>query len=299
MLWHGAGALARQQVDYATARQHYTQAIALYRQLNQPLALAQVLNELGIVVTAQGEPEQAQTLYQESLNLSDQFDDARTAATAMFGLGLLAFERAAQKQGTEPNALALAQNYLQASAQAAKDCGDDVTLLRAFNGLGELARTQNKLDVAQTHYQESLRLSQQLGHKWGQASALHNLAYVRKGQGDVATSLAHFRESLSVYRELDEERGIAECLVGIASVVVERNEVETAQHLLIAAQLILHKLGVRLTATEQVEFDRAAARAKLETVRPLYEKAHADLIERTIEIAQGIKSLKAVISAGF
>ncbi len=287
-LWHGTGALARQQVDYTAARQHYTQAIALYRQLNQPLALAQALNELGIVATAQGEPAQAQMLYQESLNLSDQYDDARTAAAAMFGLGLLAYERTAPQQGAGPNSFALVQNYLQASAQAAKDCGDDVILLRAFNGLGELARAQNKLDVAQTHYQESLRLSQHLGHKWGQAAALHNLGYVRKSLGDIALSLVHFRESLSVYRELDEERGIAECLVGIASVVVERNEVEeveTAQHLLMAAQLILHKLGARLTATEQAEFDRAAMRAKLSTARPLSEKAQADWIERTIEIA--------------
>jgi predicted ATPase len=278
-LWHGAGALARQQVDYARARQGYTEAIRLYRQRNQPLAMAQALNEMGIVATAQSQPDQAQALYQESLNLSDQFDDGRTAAAAMFGLGLLAYERGPNA----PNAFALAQNYLQASAQAAKECGDDVILLRALNGLGELARAQNKMDVAQTHYQESLRLSQQLGHKWGQAAALHNLGYVRKSQGDVVASLAHFRESLNLYRALDEERGLAECLVGIASVLAERDE--TARQLLAAAHTILQKLGARLTATEQVEFEHAADRVGLAQHPRPSERPYAELIERSIEIA--------------
>jgi tetratricopeptide (TPR) repeat protein len=255
---------------------------------------------MGIVVTAQGQPDEAQALYQESLNLSDQFDDARTAAAALFGLGLLAFERGTAQRGVahsqvrppDANDLALAQNYLQASAQAAKDCGDDVILLRALNGLGELARVQGKLDAASANYGESLRLSEQLGHRWGQAAALHNLGYVCKAQGDVAQSLAHFRQGLTLYRDLDEERGIAECLIGIGCVLAEcdeNDEMEAARHLLAAAKLILHKLGARLTAVEQHAFDQAAERLGLggsEFVLNKPRAKYAQIVEQSIEIAQ-------------
>ena len=278
-LWHGAGALARQQVDYVAANQHYAQAISVYRQINQPLALAQALNELGIVVTAQGQPNQAQMLYQESLNLSDHHDDPHTAATALFGLGLLAYER---------QAFELAQSYLQASAQAAKDCGDEITLLRALNGLGELARAQNKLPAAQTHYQESLRLSKHLGHKQGQASAWHNLGYVSKTQGQAAESLAYFRQSLSAYQELEEQRGIAECLVGIASVLAEHDNDEATRYLLAAAHLILNKLGVHLTATEQAEFDRTAQQVGLDATMPTQDAFAKVLINHAVELAQQV-----------
>jgi len=254
-LWHGSGALARQQADRAATQHAFARSLIYYRQINQPLPLARVLNEMGLVFTAQHNFEQAHACYYESLDLCDRFDEgaatASVAAAALLGLGLLDFR---------DRNYALAEQQLRASLSAAAQTGDAWAELRALNGLGEIARAQGEWSQAKSRYERSVALCRQAGHKWALASALHNLGYVELHLGHPALATAHFTQSLRLFDELDEALGLAECIIGLGVVNVAQGDVDTAAQLLVAGRHFLRRAQAPLTELEQAEFDRAAGR---------------------------------------
>ena len=254
-LWHGAGALARQQADRAATQHAFARSLIYYRQINQPLPLARVLNEMGLVFTAQHNFEQAHACYYESLDLCDRFDEgaatASVAAAALLGLGLMDFR---------DRNYALAEQQLRASLSAAAQTGDAWAELRALNGLGEIARAQGEWSQAKSRYERSVALCRQAGHKWALASALHNLGYVELHLGHPALATAHFTQSLRLFDELDEALGLAECIIGLGVVNVAQGDVDTAAQLLVAGRHFLRRAQAPLTELEQAEFDRAAGR---------------------------------------
>jgi tetratricopeptide (TPR) repeat protein len=276
--------LARQQIQYDTAHNFYTQSLMLYRQLKppQPLALARVLNDLGIVLTARKQFEQAQVLYQESLELCDQFDDSAVAAAALFGLSVVA---------NHEGKFELAHSYLASSLRAAEEANDVAMQLRALNGLGEVARAQGQLEAAQNYYARSLAHSQQLGHKWGCAAALQNLGYVEKQRGNLAQATTHFLDGLARFEELDDPRGIAECLVGIGAAQVALGDAATSVQLLVAAKAVLQMSGVTITQTDQREYDAVAAQLGDQLSQALAGSLHVNaklLIEHALALAKGL-----------
>ena len=289
LLWQGAGALARQQADRAAAQQAYTQSLIHYRQLAQPLPLAQVLNEMGLILTAQHQFDQAQACYRESLALCDQFDagaaSARVAAGALLGLGLMAF-----RDRNYP----LAQHQLQASLSAADQAGDPFAELRALNGLGEVARAEHQWAQARAFYARSVALCRMVNHKWALASALHNLGYIEMHLGNGAVAGAHFIESLTLFDALDEVLGVAECAIGLGAVCAAEGQVDMAAQFLVAGHYFLRHAKAPLTELEQIEFDRAAAvvRAKfpglLDETTPLL---FAPTVEQVLVLAERIPTV--------
>ena len=254
-LWHGAGALARQQADRDATHQAFAHSLIYARQINQPLPLARVLNEMGLVFTAQQDSEQARGCYYESLDLCDRFDEgaasASIAAAALLGLGLMAF-----REGN----YALAGQQLQTSLSAAVQAGDLLAELRALNGLGEIARAEGQWAQAKTYYARSVMLCRQASHKWALASALHNLGYAALHLDDGERAAAHFVESLRLFDALDEALGVAECVIGLGVVYAEQGDVDTAAQVLAAGRHFLQQAHAPLTELEQAEFDRAAVR---------------------------------------
>jgi Flp pilus assembly protein TadD len=71
----GLGWIAGQQGDYATARVHIEEALALRRAKADKWSIGQSLSLLGEVLQRQGELEQASNLYCECLVLAREVGD--------------------------------------------------------------------------------------------------------------------------------------------------------------------------------------------------------------------------------
>ena len=250
---NGAGALARQQMDYELAYAFYTQSLGMYRQLDHAPGIAQVLNDLGIVVTSRGDHAQARALYEESATLWRKLGHSSGVAASVLGLSLIAYS--AQDY-------AAARRFCEESLAVAQQAKDPLSILRALNALGEVARTQGDYARAEVCYRESLQLSETLGHRWGNAVALHNLGYVEKHLGKWNDATQCFQQSLELYQALEDQRGSAECLCGLGILRIITGEVRGGLRLLAAAQTFLQQTERSLTLTEQTEFDAAIQMAE-------------------------------------
>jgi non-specific serine/threonine protein kinase len=84
------GLIAGQQGDYATARAHFENALALRRAKADKWNIAESLNLLGEVLQRQGEFEQASSLYRECLALAREVGDKGGMPLVLHDLGTLA-----------------------------------------------------------------------------------------------------------------------------------------------------------------------------------------------------------------
>ncbi len=81
--------------DGATARQCYEEAVALYRELNEPLVLAHAIRHLGDVYHEEGRPDLAEPCYHEALSLYRGHEDRSPVdlANAIRSLAVLRWEQ--------------------------------------------------------------------------------------------------------------------------------------------------------------------------------------------------------------
>jgi tetratricopeptide (TPR) repeat protein len=89
------GEAARRR-DPATARKSYEEAVALFREVGQPLVLAHTIRHLGDVYQEQGDSTQSEPCYIEALKLYRTHGDASSldAANAIRSLAVLRWEQA-------------------------------------------------------------------------------------------------------------------------------------------------------------------------------------------------------------
>jgi tetratricopeptide (TPR) repeat protein len=82
--------------DGAMARLCYEEAVALFREVDEPLVLAHTVRHLGDVYLEQGRPDLAEPCYHEALGLyrSNQDDSSLDLANAVRSLAVLRWEQA-------------------------------------------------------------------------------------------------------------------------------------------------------------------------------------------------------------
>lgn len=245
---NGAGALARQQMDYELAYAFYTQSLKMYRQFDHAAGVAQVLNDLGVVVTSRGDHEQARALYEESAGLWRKLGHSPGVAASLLGLSLIAYSA---------HDYAAARQFCAESLAVAQEGDDSLSQLRALNALGEVARTQGDHASAEGYYRQSLALSEQLGHRWGHAAALHNLAYVEKHLGKWNEAAQCFQQSVRLYQALEDQRGVAECLCGMGVLHIATQRFVDGVRAIAAGQVRLQQAEAHLAQAEQIEVDAA------------------------------------------
>jgi len=118
----------------------------------------------------------------------------------------------------------------------AREAGDSFRTAHALNGLGDLARCEQRYEDAQISYEKSSALLREIGAQHDLASVLHNLGHTCLHLGAVERGQALFVESLALQQEQQNVPGIVECLIGYAAVALLRGEVAAGARLLGAAE---------------------------------------------------------------
>ena len=83
----GAGELAEVQGDYEDAQGQYQQSLAIMQTLNLPAGIAKTFNHLGNIARHQGDASRAQSYYEESLAIRRKLNDLKGLAATLNGLG--------------------------------------------------------------------------------------------------------------------------------------------------------------------------------------------------------------------
>ncbi len=226
---NGAGGLAYQQSDYASANALLTECLALRAQIGNTWTIANVLNNLGLVATEQGDVASAKAYCEESLALFRALgDDDPGVQRLLSNLANQAFD-----QGD----YALSNRLWEESLALSRRHGDKAAIALALTNLGWAWLLQNDPGQAAACCREALVLSHELGNQPILIFDLEGLAGVAGAQGQPVRAARLFgaaqarREAIhfplnpsnqayyqqiseAVHRQMSESAFAAECAQG-------------------------------------------------------------------------------------
>jgi tetratricopeptide (TPR) repeat protein len=200
----GLASLLRQDGPWVDAIARHATAVQAARQLGDDLALANALDDLGIVQRLTGDYRAAARTGQEALDLYRDLGDRPGQASALHHLGTLWFLTDDYPQAAEA---------LQASLVIYRDLDDGEGLADVLSRLGAVLRiTHDHQGAAQAH-EEALDIYRDLGDRQGQASALMYLGVVRRRTGDYRGAVRAYEAAMGIHRELGSRQGLANVLM--------------------------------------------------------------------------------------
>jgi predicted ATPase len=144
------GVVAENRGELATARDYYTQSLAIFRELDDKRGIASVLNNLGSVADTLGNLEEATSYYYESLDICRTIGYRQGIATLLNNIGIL------NERLGDLNA---AQETYRKSLSISQDIGDRRGCAHSYANLTFVAISMDDCDRAQEYVEQALEIS--------------------------------------------------------------------------------------------------------------------------------------------
>lgn len=201
------------------------QAIATYQQAwailqKQPQDVGRslrvmVLNSIGNLYKAQGQPQQAANYFQQaaSVQASATMPNLRTSGIR---IGEIVVLQEIGKFYLVDGRLDLASLYFQQAAAISKQSTDPYAALTTLDGIERAYRQQGQLEQALIYAEQVLPVMKKMGNRRGEASKLLSIGRLQQDAGKLPQALLSYQNALSMFRILGkQERDEAEVLEGI------------------------------------------------------------------------------------
>jgi tetratricopeptide (TPR) repeat protein len=204
----------------------------------------------------QGDHDEAERLFRESLALFRELDDARAprhAAYVQTNLALLALVR-----GRYADAEAL----LVECATLARILADAHLLAVNLGNLAIVVHARGDGDRAVTLFEESLTLARDVGDSFLISEGLSARGRAECREGNLESAQASFGESLTIAGDLADPDAAAEALEGFAELAVAKHAGKRAATILGAAARLREETGLPIPVYEEREHERVAAAAR-------------------------------------
>jgi hypothetical protein len=249
---YSAGLLAHYQTDLEAGDRFATEALALFREIDDRRGIAGALGLLGFISLHRGDPRAASRLFEAS---AQGFAEIGDEESRLVELGFLAM--AVHDAGDPARALMLHREGVAGLRRG----GTPIRLAHALANLGSAEELAGHPELAQRSFEESLALSRQIEHVVGIAAALLGLGHGCRATAPAA-AVAYLRESLELFREIEDRRGFGYCLLAGSSASMNGGDATGAATLLGASVAIHHQIGLTIAPDEQVERDELEARCR-------------------------------------
>jgi predicted ATPase/DNA-binding CsgD family transcriptional regulator len=276
----GAGWMANAQGDLEQAERYFAESLALSRELHDLQSTGLALSGVGRMAHLRGDYERAVALYEESLALFRNIGDTEEIGWTLMRLGILASE-----QRTYARATALLEESLASFKAVGYRWGMTWTLIY----LGNVALAQGDYAHAMALFEASLAHFRELGDKGSMATSLRQLSQAALFQGNFEQAVTYAHESFRLYRDAGVKFGIAECLEMMATIVGTQGASIWVVRLLGAAAVLRADLGAHLSSVERAHSDQMLAAARQQLGPAAFEAAWAEGQSLTPEQAVAVQ----------
>ena len=215
-----------------------------------PELRARALHASGSLATRQGDYEAAGALFQESLAIWEDLEDAAGTARSLLSMGTVAAE-----QGDQARAIELSER----AAQLYDESGDQRGHALAISNLGGIALERGEYAKAASLSEQAYGLFETLEDSEGMAFALVNKGFAALSEKEHDRAIELLRQALRRLAELEFRDVIGYCFEGLAAVLAFTQRPEEAARLLGAAEALRESLGVGLAPAEQTTHDETVA----------------------------------------
>jgi predicted ATPase len=188
-----AGVLALYQTDYTAAESLLNQSLELSRRLGDMSGAAAALSSLGNVAWRQGDYETAKALYREGLTSAEERNDAVGTLRCLINLGNVACQQCEYEEARN-----LYENAAQINTSVKNRAWDAVIT----HNLGDVAYSTGDYGQAQMRYDSSLEIARELKDDASIARSLTKLGQVATQKGDTENANTLYHEALETYRNL-------------------------------------------------------------------------------------------------
>ena len=208
-----AGILYRFKCEYKKAIESFEESLNYFRNGEKCLVISDLLNNLGMISSDQGNYSKALELHEEALLVAREIDDKRGIANSLNNLGNIHHFR---------------HNYIKAlelheeSLSLRRDTGDKKVIASSLLNLGTITREMGDYQKASTLYEESLATFREIGDKKGIAASLNYLGIVSRAQGDFLKAATLLESGLAISREIDDKDCLSLSLNNLGSMTLSR-----------------------------------------------------------------------------
>jgi len=214
------GDLHFREGDYTAARQHYTEALDLVKQIDDPTLQATALHGLGMVTWREGDLPQAQQQIQACLALARLADNQEQIISDLLMMAILHSEQADY---------ATAHDYYQQSMRLAETHGDALSVIQCLINLGNDAQVQQDHPAALAYLSQALTAARAMQARRYIAQAASILAIIAQKQGDLTAALDYITQAVALDREISDPFGLAYDLIICAIIQLDLSAVGEAR----------------------------------------------------------------------
>jgi non-specific serine/threonine protein kinase len=246
------GCLETRRTEYAAAEVHFERALAIRRELGDPILTASTMRMLGTVYLRKGEVDRATELFEEVLAVYREAGDELRMAWAFSGLGLAAMD---------VGDLDRARARMEESLALSRKTGGHRHAASALHNLGEIMYRMGDLVRAEQFGSECLELSIELDDRQLTSFTYALLGNVAAGRGDLAYADGLYTKALAMSRELGDTLAVATTLESMAAASLASGDARRALDQLDEAAAMRALCGLAPTATEQVSIEATRSAA--------------------------------------
>ena len=206
------------------------ESAAIYRELGDPVGLAEALTIAGRMSVWQGKANLGCASLEEALAIYRKAGDRWGEAQALFRLGWSLVDYSGDPAG---------RAMLEESAAIMEDLGDKYLFDSFLITLGIVDMGFGDYAAARAHFMQGMTVAREIGHPWGVADALTNLGCVYRIQGEYASAESQLKEAQQVYREVGGSIWETDVLCALAENAIVQGSLSTARYHLQAASSLL------------------------------------------------------------
>lgn len=218
------GRSLRAQGRPSQAVESFRHAISLAEALEQTVSIRQHIGSLYIdfanVLMDLGLYDEARTIYEKSLLISQEVGNDRSKGSVLGQLGALSLTRGdlgeARKHYTE--ALSIFQRL-----------GENQSLSIFWHQMGVVAQVAGDWDEAERCFKESLVLEEMLGDSAGAAQTSNQLALVAVSAGRPQEAERWYLRAIKLGEKIGDEQGLAKRLNNLANLYFTQNRFDEAE----------------------------------------------------------------------
>jgi tetratricopeptide (TPR) repeat protein len=253
---------------YPQAEALYKESLALARQQRAHQVSASALRGLGVVAWRHGAYGEAIERFQESLALCQEIGERRGEGLALMNLGTT-------YQFEEDFPLAL--HYYERALAIQRDIGDQISEGNTLSALGAVYRNLGELEEALACHKQALQILERTGDRQGKANTLNNLGIVAHDLRQLEDAVAYFRQALPILRDIGDLRGEESTLSNLSVAYQDLGQFQQAAGNLEAAAALAQQSGdaERLGVALDGLADCLLALGRPEEAAALYEQVLA------------------------
>jgi tetratricopeptide (TPR) repeat protein len=228
------GLIYRDWGDWNQAETYYQQALDLAKAENNRSLIAGLQGNLGDIEQYRGNWDEAERLFRQSLELRTELGDRSGMAESWASLGEIEGNRGNWDE---------AERLFRQCLEIETELGDRSGMAMTWGSLGDIEKNRGNWDEAERLFRQSLEIETELGDRSGMAtswSVLGDIAWKRENW-DEAEDL--YRKCLALKTELGELRGVAFSHEDLAKVETHKGNPDRAQHHYTIARDLYTQLG--------------------------------------------------------